>query len=322
MTRPLPAIGAFVRPGGTRRPVARAHLLMLLATILVATSFPVGAAITGGLDSLVLTFLRFALAALLFAPFVAWRYGLRLPDLPALARYGVLSACLVGFFWAMFAALRLTSPLNTATIFALAPTIAAIASALLLRERLTGAMRLALPLGVTGAVWVIFRGDPAALLALQLGPGDALFLGGTVALGLYNPLLKYFYRGEPMAQVTFWTLTLGAVWLLLLAAPQLFRVSWQTVPLAVYAGTAYLAIFTTLITFFIFQSNATIIGPTRVMSYTYLNPALVVVIGIVLGNGFPPPATWPGLLITLIATLILQWPAPAPRRPADCPAKA
>ena len=51
------------------------HLLTMLATALVATWFPVGAAITNGLDSLVLTFLRFALAALLFAPIVAWRYG-------------------------------------------------------------------------------------------------------------------------------------------------------------------------------------------------------------------------------------------------------
>ncbi len=40
----------------------RGHLLMMLATVLIATSFPVGAAITHGLDSLVLTFLRFTLA--------------------------------------------------------------------------------------------------------------------------------------------------------------------------------------------------------------------------------------------------------------------
>ncbi len=50
------------------------HILTMLATVLVATSFPVRAAITNGLDSLVLIFLRFALAALLFAPIVAWRF--------------------------------------------------------------------------------------------------------------------------------------------------------------------------------------------------------------------------------------------------------
>ncbi len=136
--------------GATNRLEQRSHFLMMMATALVATSFPVGAAITNGLDSLVLTFLRFALAALLLAPIVAWRHGLAIPGLRDLARYGVLSAFLVAFFWSMFAALRYTSALNTATIFALAPSITAATSILLLREKLTGPARMALPLG-TGA---------------------------------------------------------------------------------------------------------------------------------------------------------------------------
>ena len=177
--------------------VKRGHFLMLMATGLVATSFPVGAAITNGMDSLVLTFLRFLLAAILFAPFVAWRYGLVLPSIRHMARYSILSACLVGFFWAMFTALQTTSALNTATIFALTPVITAGVSALLLKERLNKASRIALPVGIIGAVWVIFRGDPAALLSLNIGLGDGIFFMGTVAMGFYGPLIKHLHRGEP-----------------------------------------------------------------------------------------------------------------------------
>ena len=220
---------------------------------------PVGAEITHGLDSLVLTFLRFALAALLFAPIVAWRYGLALPSLRDLARYGVLSACLVGFFWGMFAALRLTSVLNTAAIFALVPVITATVSAVLLRERLSRAARFALPLGMIGAIWVIFRGDPTALISLDLGMGDGIFLAGTIAMGFYGPLIKYLHRGEPMAQMTFWTLATGALWLLLLSAPRLSGVEWDAVPITVYGGIAYLAVFTTLVTFFVIQWSSTVI---------------------------------------------------------------
>ena len=286
--------------------VRRSHLLMMTATALVATSFPVGAAITNGLDSLVLTFLRFALAALLLAPVVAWRYGLAVPGLRDLARYGVLSAFLVAFFWSMFAALRYTSALNTATIFALAPSITAVSSALLLREKLTGPARFALPLGIVGAVWVIFRGDPEALIYLKLNLGDGIFLAGTIALGTYSTLVKYLHRGEPMARMTFWTLTTGAIWLLLLSAPRWPDVVWNAVPVSVFTGIIYLAVFTTLVTFFVFQWSATIIGPTKVMSYTYLNPALVLIIGLVLGQEFPPLATYPGLLMILAATIVLQ----------------
>jgi len=279
-----------------------------MATGLVATSFPLGAAITNEMDSLVLTFLRFALAALLFAPFVAWRYGIAMPSIRDLARYSILSACLVGFFWGMFTALQTTSALNTATIFALTPVITAGVSALLLKERLNKASRIALPAGIIGAVWVIFRGDPAALLSLNLGLGDGIFFMGTVAMGFYGPLVKYFHRGEPMAQITFWTLVSGAVWLLILSAPRLLEVEWSAVPIEVYGGIAYLSVFTTLVTFFVFQWSATVIGPTKVMSYTYLNPALVIVIAVVLGQEVPPLAIIPGLLLIFAATLILQRP--------------
>ncbi len=286
--------------------VTRAHGLMLLATVLIATSFPVGAAITHGLDSVVLTLLRFSLAALVFAPIVAWRCGLPWPGWRDLARYSVISACLVGFFWGMFAALRFTSVLNTATIFTLTPAITAAVSAVLLRERLGRAARVALPVGMVGALWVIFRGDMGALLAMNLGLGDAIFLAACIAMGCYSPLLKLLHRGEPMARVTFWTLVTGAGWLFLLSAGRLGAVGWTTVPVAVYGGIAYLAVFTTLITFFIFQRSVAVIGPTRVMSYTYLNPVLVLLIGLGFGEPLPALTTYPGLVLIVGATFILQ----------------
>lgn len=125
----------------------RVHGLMLVATFLVATSFPVGAVITGSLDSGVLTFIRFALATLLFAPLVAWRYGLEGPSLSDFLRYSVLSLLLVTFFWCMFASLRMTSPLNTAAIFALSPVITAFLASILLKESLSRSARIALPMG-------------------------------------------------------------------------------------------------------------------------------------------------------------------------------
>ena len=180
-----------------------------------------------------------------------------------------------------------------------------------LKEKLRGPARVALPLGMIGAVWVIFRGDPAALLSLDLGVGEAIFFAGTVALGLYSPLVKFLHRGEPLAQMTFWTLVTGAVWLLILAAPRLTEVEWGVVPIEVFGGIAYLAVFTTLVTFFVFQWSATVIGPTKVMSYTYLNPALVPAIGLALGDGLPPLATYPGLALIVAATVVLQWSTPA-----------
>jgi drug/metabolite transporter (DMT)-like permease len=161
-------------------------------------------------------------------------------------------------------------------------------SAVLLKERSGPAARIALPIGLIGTIWVIVRGNPAALLSLELGAGDAIFFAATVALGIYGPLVKYLHRGEPMAQMTLWTLVTGAFWLLLLSASRLFEVKWDMVSPTVYGGIAYLAVFSTLVRFFAIQWSSTVIGPTKAVSYTYLNPILVLIMGMALGEGDPP----------------------------------
>ena len=296
---------ASVKPAVVRTDL-HVHGLMLVATFLVATSFPVVAAITDSLDSVVLTFVRFALATLLFAPLVAWRFGIVRPSLRDLLRYSLLSLLLVTFFWCMFASLRMTTPLNTAAIFSISPVITAGIATILLRERITRSARIALPLGAIGAIWVIFRGDLTALLALQIGAGDLLFLAGTMALSSYTTLVKVLHKGEPMARMTFWILATGSIWLLLVSLPRLGSVSWAEIPIRTLAGITYLSVFTTIVTFFLFQWSTTRIGPTRVMSYTFLNPTLVLVIGLFAGNTLPPSATWPGMVMAIAATVILQ----------------
>jgi len=263
-------------------------------------------AIANGLDSLVLTFMRFTLAALVFMPFIIWRYGWHVPSPRDFLRYGVLSACLVTFFWGMFVALRTTSALNTAVIFTITPLISALVSAVLFKIRPRKVERIALLIGMGGAMWVIFRGELDALLSLKLGVGDGIFFASTVVFGFYGPLVKRLHRGEPMAQMTFWTLVTGAAWLLILAAPRFSSVQWAAVPTSVYVGIVYLAIFSTLITFFIVQWCTTVIGPTKVMSYTYLYPIWVVFIIMALGKDSPPIATYPGFALIVAAIYFLQ----------------
>jgi drug/metabolite transporter (DMT)-like permease len=289
-----------------RLPLWAVHVLMLVAATLVSTSFIVGKAITHALDPAVLTLVRFLLAVLLFAPYVALRYGLDRPAGRDLARYGAISASIVGFFWCMFFALRSTSALNTSVLFTLVPGISGLYGAVLLRERLGRARLLALLFGLIGSLWVIFRGDPGRLLALDLNEGDLIFLAGCFAMGFYMPLVKLFHRREPMAVMTFWVLVTGLGWLLLLAGPELAATAWGEVAPAIWAGIAYLAVFTTIVTFFLTQYSTLYLGPTRVMAYSYFYPAMVLVIDWLLGRGLPPLRTLPGVLIVLAAMFVLQ----------------
>jgi drug/metabolite transporter (DMT)-like permease len=278
---------------------------MVVAAILVSTSFTVGAAITKELDPVVLTFVRFILAASLFGPLVHCRYGLGF-SLSLFLRCSLISGCLVAFFICMFWSLRYTSALNTSVIFALVPSISGGYALLINGERLGRGQLLALVCGMVGVVWVIFRGDPRQLLAMEWNRGDVIFLGGCFAMGLYTPLVKLLHRGESMAVMTFWVLVTGSLWLVVLAGNRLPVVVWGAVPLFAWLGIGYLAVFTTIITFFLTQYAVPHLGPTKVMAYSYLYPGFVLVIDLALGHGLPPPRVIPGVLVVLAAMFILQ----------------
>jgi drug/metabolite transporter (DMT)-like permease len=288
--------------GGT----ARVHAQVLLSRVLIATSFTVGAAITHGLEPALLLLLRFALAMLLFAPFVYWRYGLALPSAPAFLRYSAISASIVAFFWCMFTALRYTEPLNAAAIHTLVPGISAIYAAVLAHERLPRNRFIALLIGLVGALWVVFRGDPARVATLDVGIGDLIFFVGCLSMGLYTPLVSRFHRGEPAAVMSFWVLASGTIWLVLLNNSAMWQTDWLAVDSKVYAGIAYLAVFTTLLTFFIQQHATVRLGPTRVAAYNYLTPLMVVVLGWIAGKGLPSVSTLFGVVIIVMAIVAIQ----------------
>lgn len=280
---------------------------MLVCAVLVSTSFTVGEFIADTLDPAALTLVRFVIAVLILLPVVAVRCELRL-TLLSFSRYAFISGCLVIFFWCMFLSLRYTTALNTSVLFTLVPAISALYAAVIVRERLGRNRLIALALGLIGAIWVIFHGDMNLLLSLSWNKGDAIFLVGCLAMGLYTPLVKTWHRGEPMEVMTFWILVTGSLWLLPLGGIALYRVTWAEVPTSTWVWIVYLACFTTVISFYLTQYAIPAIGPTRVMAYSYLYPGLVLVIDVMLGHGWPEIRVVPGIAVILGAMFVLQAP--------------
>lgn len=283
---------------------ARVHLLLLFSTTLVSTSFIVAEFITDTLDPIALTFIRFLLAVLLLLPLIWVKHGLVI-SVPSLGRYAAISGCLVLFFWAMFFSLRFTTSLNISVLFTLVPAISAVYAGIINRERLSLSLLLALIAGLIGAIWVIFEGDLQQLRALAWNRGDLIFFGGCLAMALYTPLVKLLHRDEPMEVMTFWVLVTGCLWLLPGTVKVLARVSLTGVPSSTWLWIVYLALFSTVISFYSTQYATRIIGPTRTISYSYLYPLLVMVLNYLLGRGWPPLLVIPGILLTLAAMLLL-----------------
>jgi drug/metabolite transporter (DMT)-like permease len=290
---------------GQRLSLVVIHLLMFIVAVLVSTSFTVGAAITEAMDPALLNLVRFSLAALLFSPWVYFRYGFQF-SFSLFFRCSLISACLVVFFCCMFLSLRYTTALNTSVIFALVPSISCIYSLFITGERLSREQLIALGCGLVGVLWVIFEGNLSMLLTMHWNYGDLIFLFGGFFMALYTPLVKILHKGEPMAVMTFWVLVTGAIWLLLYGGKALVTTDFSVVPWHVWAGVAYLSIFTTIVTFFLTQYSVPYLGPTRVMAYSYLYPGLVLIIDLLLGHGLPPLNVLPGVFVIVIAMFVLM----------------
>ncbi len=279
--------------------------LMMLSSLLVSTSFIVGGLVTHHIDPLLLTFIRFAVAGLVLGIVVILRGDLSC-SVSLVLRAGIISSCLVVFFWSMFWALRYTTALNTSVIFALTPLFSAIYSLVILKEVFKIKKFAVLLYGGVGAVWVLFQGDLSHLLAMTWNRGDLIFLFGCMAMGFYAPLIRLLHRGESMLLLTFWVLVTGSVILLIFSIPLLMQFQPARLQLSTWLWILYLSTATTVVTFYLVQVSVPHLGPVVVTSFSYLYPALVLGLEFVLGFAPPEPAVLPGVLIVVSAMFLIH----------------
>ena len=282
------------------------HALMFIAMVLVAGSFPLAGLITNALTPELMMFVRLLLAAILFAPFVFIKNGLHIPTIDRLLAYALISIPLVVFFWCMFESLRYTSVINTGALYTIVPAITAVFAYFINHDQVNSGRKTGLLIGTIGALWIVFRGDLQAFLNLELNYGDMIFLTGCLFMGIYNPLIKRFYQGEPMEVMTFWVILLGALWLLILSFNQLDQIIWQNIDMKVYAGLMYLSVFTTLGSFFVLQYSTVKLGATKIAAYGFLTPVFVIILSVAIGLEAFEWVTLPGIGLVLLSMFMIQ----------------
>lgn len=150
---------------------AQGHLAMLCFSALVAGSFSLGAQVANEITPTALNAVRFALATVLVGALAWGRGDISRAGFVAPWRYFVLVGLFTLYFVLMFEGLKTAPPVAAAAVFTLVPVMAAGFAWVLMRQIMTPRMALALAIGGAGALWVIFRGDLAALLAFDVGRG-------------------------------------------------------------------------------------------------------------------------------------------------------
>ena len=291
--------------------VTRAHLGMLLWALFVGLSFPAVGLMSEGLPPLLLTAIRFAIAALAIWPLV-WRKPDRWPSLPGLALYAFMGLSLAGFFGTMFWAAHRASALSMATLYVSVPLLAYYLGRAFSVERRASQLLGILTLGAVGALglaWAETGGQPGDP---QFGIGEAAFFVGCLASALYPVLSKWGLNRGWLSQRaelrTFWSLLTGSVLVgllgLIVEAPQ------QLTNITLLDGLllAYLGVFSSGMTFWLMQRATAVLTPGAVTGYSYLVPFVSMLL---LFIDQPQRIGWhwlPGSLFVVLAIALLLRP--------------
>ena len=238
----------------------RTYGLLVLVTLLWAGNSIIARAIHADIPPFTLAFCRWAGALLLLAPFAARRIRVDSAEIRRSWRIILLLGVIgIGCFNAfLYSGLRYTTASNGLLIQAAIPAMVLLLNRVFFGVRSHWAAVAGVLIAATGVLTIIFRADPAALIALRFGNGDALVLCSVLAWGLYTVLLRLRPAIHPLSLLAV-TFLIGALTMAPLSVYE-FTHEGMRPTTGVLLGILYVAIFPSIIAYALFTRAVAEIG--------------------------------------------------------------
>lgn len=258
--------------------------MVVAATFFWGSNFNAARALAGELPPLTAAAERFGIAVVVLMAMRLLRGAgestLTARDRLALCVLGLIGV--FGFNFAFFTALHSTSALNAALIMALSPLLTNLLAVWLLGGVLGGAQLLGIGMAFCGVALVITGGHFALL---HIAIGDLWMLGACVAWSVYSVLVRKFAAHIPSPQQARWTVTAGAVALILFALVR----EQPLAHIAGQSGTAllillYMGLFGTVLAYLFWLRGIQALGPQRAVLAFNLVPVFTLLINLAFGQ--------------------------------------
>ncbi|MGH6720107.1 MAG: DMT family transporter [Alphaproteobacteria bacterium] len=230
-----------------------------------------------------LGFWRAVVALVLVLPFAAgalWRdRRLLWAEAPRLVVAGLCGVAL--FPVVFFLAVHNTEAINVGLVSASEPLVIALLAWLALGDRLGRGQIGGFVVGAAGVIVLVTKGEPARVIDLAIGPGDAFAVASLFVWGVYTVLVQRLPRalapGAVLAAVFAAGLVFAAPFAVVEAAtrPVVLTPASATVVLYSAAGGALLA-------FAFWNFGARVLGPTRAGFFLYLIPVFTFALAVAL----------------------------------------
>lgn len=284
----------------------KAHILVFIATILIAFSFIISGKVSGLINPISLTLFRFVFAFVILLPIILAIKKYRVKIKKSFFKGLKISLFYSLYFILLFKALEFTTALNTATLFTLVPLVTAIFASFIFSDKLNISKLIVYIIGMIGTLIVIFDGSLEAIINLTFNNGDIIFLFAVFAMATYSISAKYFYeKDDEVLVITLMTLFGGIIWMSLALIIFDIPLEWTKVEGPNFWYMVYLTIGATLFTVFLYQKATIIIGPNKVMAYVYLNPAVVALIMYIFEREEINTGVLFGIFLSTFATIFL-----------------
>lgn len=260
------------------------YFVMLLVPLFWGGAFATTKHVVGELPPLTTSALRFGLAGLLMAGWLAcqggWDWTLIRRRWLGLTGLGITGIFFYNFFFSI--AMQYTSAINGALVVVVNPVTTALVAVTLLGEPWSWRLGAGLVLSFVGVLVTITQGSLAVLANMAFNYGDLLLVGGVISWTTYTSLGKLVMKEVPAMLATTVSTLIGS---LLLAAASLYEHGWHKVADMsgqTAAEMVYLILFATIAAYFLFNLGIKRIGASRASAYINLMPPNAIWIAAVL----------------------------------------
>ena len=278
----------------------RAHFSMLAATLLFGANYWIAKGLMPNhLLPMQIIFLR-VLGALL----ISWIIQFSIKELRALridrADYPrlVLSSLLGVAINQMcfFTGLNFTTPVDAAIINSVNPILVLFFATLILNEPIGKSRLGGILLGATGALVLIFFGNPHSFGGGHL-KGDILIMVNMTAWSLYLVVSKpLMVKYNPFVLMR-WIFLFGFIEVFPFTIRQAMAINFSSFDTFTWFAVLYIIIGTTFMAYFFITYSLKRLSSAVIAYYTYLQPVLVAMIGIIM---FAERISWVKIMSTLL----------------------
>ena len=263
------------------RTVLKAHIFLLIVALIYGANYSIAKLVLndGYIAPNGFILIRAGLGFVLFFLFHHFFIQERVErkDIPLIALCGLFGVAINQLCF--FNGLKLTSSVHASLIMLTAPMLVLIASSILLKEKITLIRIVGLIIGASGAALLILNRSSSSAGEASIG-GDLLILVNASSYAIYLVIVKRLMKKYNPLTIVKWVFFFGFLYVIPFGYKEFIQIQVQTFTTQIWLAVAFVIIGTTFLAYLLNAKALTLVNPTVVSAYIYLQPLVATIIAI------------------------------------------